>query len=247
MPVPGIDSSGRSTLLAMFPTQLYLDSLATECAVIAELASSDTLDLAVAHCDGQSVGEVVRHLGDVHRWCAEIVQPGQIVGPEPEQVPDDELRSWFEEGATLLGAALASVEPGQPCWTFDLPPGEAWFWMRRQAFETLIHRVDVETACGKSWPVAHNLAVEGIREVVDFLYPRQIALERTGVLSGTVLLAATDCEERLSIGAAGRSTATISGTAEDLLKMLWGRPHGAILGEGDELLLAELEATALVP
>lgn len=121
MLVPGIDSPGRSTLQAMFAPQLHLDSLAADCATIAE-----------------------------------IVQPGQIAGPDPEKVSDDELRSWFEEGAALLGAALASAEPEQPCWTFGFPPGEAWFWMRRQALETLIHRVDVETACGKGWPIDRN-------------------------------------------------------------------------------------------
>ena len=130
-------------------------------------------------------------------------------------------------GAAELCDALSSGDPHGECWTFGFPPEQLWFWSRRQALETAVHRVDIELSHGPAAPIPSWLAADGIDEVVTSLFPRQIALERSPNLSGQVLLAPTDTETRstpFSVGISGGSTAELRGPTQDLLLRLWKRP-----------------------
>lgn len=201
----------------------------------------------VAHCGEWCVGDVVRHLGVIHRWAAKVVRtrlPAERGASAPDQ--DVALADWLREGAEGLCSALTEVPPGTKCWTFGGPPGKAGFWARRQALETAVHRFDVEHAVGLDARITTELAVDGISEVVDFMFPRQIELGRANPLPGRVVLTATDAPAEWVFGDPGPE-AQVSGVASALLLMLWKRPHSSLTREGHESTLAALDATAVTP
>ncbi len=109
-----------------------------------------------------------------------------------------------------------------------------------------MHRFDVEYAAGLDANTRTDLAVEGISEVVDFLFPRQIELGRANPLPGRIVLTATDAPEEWVLGDSGPE-AQVSGTAGGLLLMLWKRPHPSLTREGDGAALASLDSTAVTP
>src|SRR4029453_10276847 len=60
--------------------------------------------------------------------------------------------------------ALGSTDPATLLWTFHPPDQTAGFWRRRMAQETVVHRVDAESAHGRPRPVPAALAADGVDE-----------------------------------------------------------------------------------
>lgn len=201
----------------------------------------------VGHCPGWLVRDVVAHLGDVHRWATEIVRTGQPAADgHPAPDGDPALADWFDQGAEELTAVLIQTDPETPCWTFGLPPAVAGLWRRRQALETAVHRFDVERAIGLDSRLPVDLAVAGVTEVVEFMYPRQVTLLRTPAPDFMITFAATDTDDRWTMGTAGPA-AGVSGPVVDLLLMLWGRPHDAVARDGDARALRGLADAVVTP
>jgi uncharacterized protein (TIGR03083 family) len=202
----------------------------------------------VRACPGWDVAEVVRHLGGVHRWATAIVATGhdgsvdadQTAARAPDSAHPADLRDWFVEGAQLLCAELAAASPDRRCWTLA-GDGTASFWVRRQAVETAVHRVDVELALGCRPDVGSALAVEGLDELVTVLAPRQVRLGRTAALPGRLTLTATDAARTWQLGVRDTPSATLSGPAAPLLLALWGRldlDESGLDATGDPAVLA---------
>jgi len=127
----------------------------------------------------------------------------------------------MRDGLDALTVALA--EPTRRCWTLAGPATAAW-WRRRQALETAIHRVDAERALGPASPIDPALAADGVGEVVDVLHPRQVRLGRATEPAVALRLTTDDGSGTWLI--AGPSPPTdISGPAERLLLLLWGRTN----------------------
>lgn len=127
------------------------------------------------------------------------------------------------------------------------------FWIRRQALEAAIHRWDAELAKGHPTPFNPQLAGVGITEVVDDLFPRQIALGRTPELSAAVRLRATDTGQQWVIGRADTSAvaeATVTVGATVLLLLLWRRTDlddAQIIVSGNPHLAEQLRSTRFTP
>src|SRR5690606_4655181 len=71
--------------------------------------------------------------------------------------------------------------PELDCWHFfDDAPSPLEFWVRRQAHETAIHRVDVESARGDEVsPVGEAFAVDGIDELLNGFHARRLSRVRS--------------------------------------------------------------------
>lgn len=180
----------------------------------------------VAHCPGWSVTDLVRHHGDVHRWATAIVESGErqrteLTGPEPVEA----LAQWYVEGADRLVQVLAATDPDRECWTFGDPPHTVRFWFRRQALEAAIHRWDAQHAVGEPEGFAPTLAADGVAEVVEMFFPRQLRSGRTPPLSAPVALRATDVGAQWVLGASDDAApvAEIAGPAGALFLLLWRR------------------------
>lgn len=207
----------------------------------AEVATAN-LDAAVTHCPGWSVRDLVVHLGGVHQWAAHAVAAGtpdlEPTRPAPEE-PD--LACWYAQQAAHLLDVLASTHPAAPAWTLDAADRTAGFWQRRQVHEVAMHTWDAEAAAGQPTPYDPALAWDGVLEVVEVLYPRQVRLGRVDPLPAAVRLVATDDPGDVTVGA-GREL-EIRDRAEVLLRLLWHRADTSTL----DPQVATLLSGALAP
>lgn len=198
----------------------HLAHLESDAAAMAELFESRTSTAAVPACPGWTVADLVRHLGQVHRWARHLVGGGE---PEFERArgpaDDAELAAWFRSGAGDLIGTLRGTDPSTPCWTFAGDRGEARFWRRRQALETVLHRADLQVAHGIVPEIDPALALDGIDEVVTILYPRQVRLGRSRAVPAVTIRAGG----REWILGDGAPVGTVEGTAQAVLLALWHR------------------------
>jgi uncharacterized protein (TIGR03083 family) len=194
------------------------------------------LEAAVPGCPGWDVAELLRHIGSVHRWAADIVTdlPTEFPGwYDPQPPPGADLVEWYEEGFERLVGALSSADPEAPVWNFGTGRKVAAFWTRRQAHETSVHRWDAQSAHDAAAPVDADLAVDGVDEVFEVFAPRRAAGAPDVSLGGTLHVHCTDRpgEWLVSVegGVAevrrehGKGDCAVRGGASDLLLFLWNR------------------------
>ena len=215
----------------------HVEVIAREGALLVEAVRRSDPDTPVPACGVWTVRELAGHVGQVHRWATTVVRTGQAVDDDAAVPADAGLVPWLEEGLRDLCAALSS-DPDRPCWTFTGPATVRW-WQRRQALETLVHRVDAERAAGAVSPVDAGLAADGVAEVAEVLHPRQVRLGRCAPPSARVELTASDTGTS-AVLPGPEPAVTVHGRAELLLLLLWRRttPHDPGLRvRGDRRLL----------
>lgn len=198
-------------------------------------------DALVPACPRWTIRKLVIHLGSIHAWAMSCI--GVDHEPDFPRFVDhgEALPQWYRHKAAGLVARLRETPPDAPAWT--LWGGHvAAFWARRQVHEATVHGVDLATALEasgealpESWPISPELALDGLREVVDGFYPRQLRLGRSSGLPGTVRFevqteagAPVAAIEALGvryteIGSGEPHLANIPGTAEQLYLAVWGR------------------------
>lgn len=206
----------------------------------------EDLSVPVAHCPGWTLHDLADHLGNGNLWVATAVRE-QHGRREPAPAPREALVPWFEESCAVMLDALAA-DPDTPAWTFH-PPHTVGFWRRRRCQETVVHRWDAEHALGRVTPVDPVLADDGIAEVFDTMAPRQIERGRAPRPVAAVRIHARDTGGSWTYGP-GEPVADISGTAEQVLLMLWGRlstDHPGITWSGDRQAALSVLAGPLVP
>ncbi len=178
----------------------------------------DDLSAHVGACPGWDVAELATHLGRVHRWATAALSSSDPVGFPPGPASED-VRPWVERGAADLLAELAARDPAQPCWSFAAPH-TVGFWVRRQAHESAMHRWDAETALGRPASIDAGLAGDGVAEVVEMMYPRQVSLGRQAALHPALVLRARSHE--WVVGGDG-PRAVLAADPGELLLLLWKR------------------------
>lgn len=231
----------------------FLVNLRRDADRMAELASHG-LDAAVPACPGWTVGEALLHTGEVYSHKVACIRL-----PEGPQSTDDwnhgpaegeDAVAWFRERRDELLGELTSRGPDTPCYTWHEDHQTVAFWYRRMAQETAVHRVDVESGFDAVTPIDHELAVDGIDEVLDwFLSYQNEDVGPDGPGRGTVAVRTGDHIWRTTLTAdeaqlsrqPGAADAVVSGEPSELLLWLWGRrPDGAVTWEGDVDLLRAL-------
>lgn len=176
-------------------------------------------------------------------------------GEDPAPVGAAPLLSWFEAGAEALVTELSRRHGDEPCSTL-YPPGVTAVWAKRQALETAIHLWDATSATGRPAAIPVALAVDGVAEVVEGLYPRQVRLGRIQPLDVLVEVRVPDASGtqrifRLGLGdASGGVNARVDLGAEDALLLLWKRRTLDDVDarvSGSEATLRSVLGAALVP
>jgi uncharacterized protein (TIGR03083 family) len=251
-----------------FPS--FLDALrhnGERLAAVAELG----LDADVPSCPEWTVADLVAHTGAVHRQKEQIVREGWQEGhPPPVTAPDEGLIDWYREGLAALVDTLAEHDPAETVVTWYPPEQNVGFWYRRMAHETLIHRIDAELAHEVGTGVPADLAGDGVDEILTVMmtgHPEWAEVTDTG---STAHLAATDTGATWGLrlvtfsGTSPSSGVTFedeptfvfdvvpgpelvaAGTAEQLLRFLWGRgPADVLTVEGDPGLLDMVRSVAM--
>jgi uncharacterized protein (TIGR03083 family) len=236
-------------------------------ALIAQLAADGPLLIEAADRAGWdapvpgtewSVRDLVKHVGGVHRWAADIVDTasptsdtaaGRAVGSGPG---DDELVEWFTNGHAALVEALRAAPGDLDCFTFLPADSPRHFWARRQAHETAVHRADAQAAAGVVAPFDAAFAQDGIAELLHgFARRRSHAIPQRGVIgldaadgpSWRIMLGGERIEA--ACGDLGGADVTVRGLSSDLYLWLWNRPCDAVL-EGDRQVAALWSGTVRV-
>ncbi|MBW1596219.1 maleylpyruvate isomerase family mycothiol-dependent enzyme [Streptomyces sp. JJ38] len=144
-------------------------------ALTAVLGSAD-LGRRVATCPDWTLEELVEHVGQAHRWMAEIVRTRAKGELKPEDVPDAQapkgdaaaLGTWLVAGADRAAAALRAAGAGTRVWTWWTDQ-RTDFWARRMVHETVVHRADACLAAGVPFTVTPEVAVDTIDEWLELV------------------------------------------------------------------------------
>ncbi|XVS65777.1 maleylpyruvate isomerase family mycothiol-dependent enzyme [Actinosynnema sp. CA-299493] len=132
-------------------------------AVAADLAP---LERDVPACPGMTVGDLLVHLGSIHRMVAHWIARGaRPVGWECSPGDVDPV-DWYRVGAASLIAVLDPNRAASPAATWCPWDGTLGFWVRRMAHETAVHRFDAQAAIGSAAPLEPGLAADGVDEVL---------------------------------------------------------------------------------
>jgi uncharacterized protein (TIGR03083 family) len=198
----------------------FMTQLRSELTTFAACLTGD-LTVRIEHCGDWTLHDLAAHLGRGNLW-ASVAVTEKRGDYEAARAPRDpgELARWFDSTCATLLSAL-NQDPDVPAWTFR-PPHTVGFWQRRRCLETLVHRWDAEHALGGSPHLDTDLAAEGVAEVFDTMAPRQIDRRTAVAPRHAIRLRATDTGSSWTYGP-GSPVATISGSAERLLLLLWGR------------------------
>jgi uncharacterized protein (TIGR03083 family) len=212
------------------------------------LALADGADLTrpVAACPGWSVADLLAHLTGVYRWADLIVRERREAPPSAEERAalnegghgePDPLRTLSTAHARLV-TDLRAAQDGMRCWTMWPAGDDRHYWIRRQAHETLIHRVDVQIAVsggdGGGMGLDPAVATDGVDELL-MGFTRRFRRRLRTPQSHTVRFHATDTghswwmrigpsEPEFGTGMPDAPAGTeVHGRSHDLLLLLWNR------------------------
>ncbi|WP_406724796.1 maleylpyruvate isomerase family mycothiol-dependent enzyme [Streptomyces sp. GD-15H] len=225
----------------------YLQLLRQESAAFSACLGHD-LGAPVLHCGEWTLRDLAEHMGRGNRWAAAAItdKRGDYEAPPAPQA-GAEVQGWFNASVDELLAVL-DTDPALEAWAFA-PPHTVGFWQRRRAQETLIHRWDAQNALGRALPFDPEFAADGVAEVFDTMAPRQVTLGRAESPRRALRLRATDTGQCWTYGP-GEPVAEISGKAERLLLMVWGRvsaDDASISWSGDRAAGAAVLTGPLTP
>lgn len=232
----------------MFDAEAYLDVLETEGTEVIELATAHGLDAPVPNCPGWATRDLVAHLGWVYRWVAATVRGGRSLPPDrseraaledPDPADDAAVVERLRLAHVGVLNALREAPADLACWTPWPAPSARDFWIRRQVFETLIHRVDAQNAVhavpsgGGQLPA--GLAADGVDEMVRGFSSRYAERLRSAT-PVTLAVHATDSGGRWwirlseaepvsgrGVAATGPPDVEVHARAGELLLLLWNR------------------------
>jgi len=223
----------------------WLALLGVQTARFAAVVAEGDPEAQVVHCPGWSLRNLADHLGGVHQWAAYAVVAGSPdLTPEPAgALGSAALADWYAGHARHLIDVLTARPAHAPAWAMDPGNRTAGFWQRRQVHESTLHLWDAELAVGAPGPIDPLLAWDGVLEVVDVVYPRQVRLGRIDPLPGQLRLQATDVPSRTSLGEG--EPIEVEASAEVLLRLLWHRADPIV--EGVDPRAGVLLAGAVTP
>ncbi len=129
----------------------------------------------VPACPGWNIGQLLRHVGGVQRWAADLVSTrAQEPVADDYHGPLDGYRDedltvvvpWLAESASLLGRALQAAGSGTAVWT-PVPGGTTDFYARRFTHEALVHRADAVLALGDEFSAAPAVVTDALDEWME--------------------------------------------------------------------------------
>jgi uncharacterized protein (TIGR03083 family) len=251
----------------MISTDRWYREITGSTATLAQLIDGADLTRQVPTCPDWTMRQLITHVGRAHRWATAIVTTRSAEPIPFREVPDGKLpgdqrehADWLRGGAARLVDAVHAAGDDR-VWTHP-GPGPAWYWARRMAHETAVHRADAQIALGQRPQIDPATAADGIDEWLGFLAAPDPGEDWPSLagLHGKVLHVHVTDEEvadgewmiRPTAGGVmvepghGKGDVAVRGPASDLLLLLMRRvPPGdspvEVLGDAavlDELLAA---------
>lgn len=120
----------------------------------------------VPGCPGWTGADLAFHLTQVYLHKTETMRLDEFPKPWPPPLGDDPPAA-LDDAYRRLVAEFDTRKPDEHTPTWYEADQSVGFWVRRMAYETVIHRVDAELAAGLTpGPVPTELAEGGIEEVL---------------------------------------------------------------------------------
>lgn len=214
----------------------------------------------VPSCPGWNLGQLLHHVGGVHRWTETIVGTRARMPVSDDIVNDlsgyrkdmDEVGRWLDDGALRLTETLREAGPDIEVWTPG-PGDTATFWARHALHETVMHGSDAAEALDTEFDMSRDVAVDGFETWLgcasvpeayetrpgqpELLGPgRSLAFQTTDG-SGHWLVDLTGPAATWRHGT-GPAAVAVRGSIADLLLFVYRRPpRGAVDITGDRALL----------
>lgn len=227
-------------------TQLQTDVLAIQSFALTEDAD---FGCAVPTCPEWTIAGLLGHLWSIQTWVREILRTRELAQDRQPQAEPTRAVADFLDGLPDYLTAMRAINAEEPCWGFGPKPRLAGFWIRRQAHEHAVHRVDLFNAVGGE-PVdfAPDFCADGIDEVLTVFYPRQVRFGRTEPVAAPVEYRTADTDHAWTIGD-GEPAATVTAPAEDLYLGVWKRRDLLETAkiEGDPAAVRQALSLALTP
>ncbi|GAB3430056.1 maleylpyruvate isomerase family mycothiol-dependent enzyme [Actinophytocola sediminis] len=216
----------------------YLEYLAADFRRLRAVVAG-ALGEPVPSCPGWTGADLAFHQAEVYLHKTEAMRRGEFPRPWPPADLGDDPLAALDDAYRRLIAEFAAREPADFAPTWYEPDQTVGFWIRRMAFETVIHRVDAELAAAVTpAPIPVELAVAGIDEVLQcFLaygvatFPDEVADllavcdgDTVGVdVPGVSWLVALGPDVVSVIQGQADTDAVVRGEADAVLRWLWRR------------------------
>jgi uncharacterized protein (TIGR03083 family) len=145
----------------------------------AAVMTAPGLDLQVPTCPEWTLLDLVRHLGEVHRFWATAVNAGPADTPTAESAPEgveaaprerDALLAWSAASTRQLLGALREAGPDRGCWTWwgaSESPQTSGAVTRHQLQEVTVHTYDAQITLGAPQPLPGEAALDGVEEFLS--------------------------------------------------------------------------------
>jgi uncharacterized protein (TIGR03083 family) len=240
----------------LFDHRAQVDALT---GVFAETLARTDPDAPLPSSRSWTVTDLAAHLGEVHRWAAEIVRTGrrQPRVNRPDLEEQDHVESYRARRGELL-AALADTDPERACWTLRPGDRQVRFWHRRQTHETLVHLWDLRAAADPSdglRDIDPAVCADGVDELLETFLPRAAPADLRP-LAGPLTLVAGDAGRSWTIdptwlvrdGCEPDAAASVLAPAGSLLLWAWHRPSTVDPAvTGDEAVVTAFRRSRFVP
>lgn len=229
----------------------YITLLRSDGARLADVAARD-LDAAVPTCPGWTVRDAVMHTADVYQDKMTTIElrGGEPENPSPDRPEGMGALEWFGDTFRRLLTMFDTMDDDAPAATWWPSEGKAELWVRRMAQETTVHRYDVESAFGATTPIADDLAVDGVDEVLRIFlahpwwhdHPRPALTGTIDVRTGGRTWHVEMVADAVTVADSGEGAdVTVSGDPSPVLLWLWGRVgDDAVTIEGDAAVAKRL-------
>jgi len=214
-------------------------------------AAGQGLDVAVPTCGDWRMPDLLTHVGSVYRRVATVVGE-RATTAVPWQPPADGIEdpvAYLADALEDVVQALSEADADTPVWNWSGENQVAYFWARRMAHESAVHRYDAQRAHEVAQPIDAALAHDGLGELFDVILPRVVERDQLTLPDATYCFVAAedaswtvrlraDGVERLD--AANSPDVTVRGTTSALLLAAYSRvPWTSLDVEGDSSCLDE--------
>jgi len=200
-------------------------------------ASSSDLAAHVPTCPEWDVTALCDHLARVYQGRGMVVANRAFPDAQDFEFREEgaDPLAWVQRWSDHLDEVLAGLPDDAPTVTFMPGCDVVWFWRRRMALETLVHRTDAELAVGHTPQMDPVLSADGVDELLWFAGDPED--DHSDGIAATSVVELRDGERSWSISlsdgsttvpaADGTADATVRGSAPALLLALSGRDlHG---------------------
>ena len=213
-------------------------------------AAGQGLDVAVPTCGDWQMPQLLTHVASVYHRVATVVGERATTAVPWNQPPDDvaDPIAYLSDALDEVVQALSEADADTPVWNWSPEPQVAWFWARRMAHESAVHRFDAQRAHDVAQPIAADLAHDGLDELVDVILPRVIDRDHPTLPVATFAFVAGEDSWNIELdGAKATRDETAKapdviarGTTSALLLAAYSRvPWTSLEIEGDASLLTD--------